>query len=328
MLLGVPPARLALRFLFLLATRRLASSSYVSPKKQTRESKSIQINDFSRHKLHHVDDAFGIFDGSVTKALDLGSVPGNWLEYTKKRLYEIHHIHDGKFLETCHILGFDVLFDPPVSETSGMQGNIFSQKVQDNIVNHFKELAFRRKQAQRNKNDGLQQSYLAREQQEMLLEQHFDELTSKMDNLSLDLGFGDYQPEVILSDLAPPFMQMRGFYNNTNSRPYLRTGTNDQLKRTLTEPEKLSIDLAEAALLLACRLLKKGGKLVIRLLRVNFNDPELLQLQHRLERVFSQVHPWNRHVSYKLPINRTDELFFICLDKKETTADKRKVFGP
>lgn len=313
---------------FFCSTRLLASSSYAGSKKETRESKSTQINDFSRNKLHHVDNAFGIFDASVNKVLDLGNVPGNWLEFAKNRLSAIHNTREGKFLEKCHILGFDILFDPPISETSAMQGNIFSQKAQNGIVNHFKELAFRRKQIFRNEDDQLQQSYLAREQQEMLLEQHFDELTAKMDSLALDLRFGDYQPQVILSDLAQPFMQMRGFYNNTNSRPYLRTGTNEQLKKILTEPEKLSIDLAEATLLLACRLLKKGGKLVIRLVRVDFNDPELLQLQKRLERVFDKVHAWNRHAFYELPRIRTDELFFVCLDKKKTTANKHEVFGP
>lgn len=119
-----------------------------------------------------------------------------------------------------------------------------------------------------------------------------------------------YKPDLILADLFKPFMQQSGFFNNTNSRPYNRFNTTDALNKPITNPAKASIDLNDAALHLACNVLKQGGTFVTRLSQIDSSDPEVEIFENRLKKVFNNVNRRDGDHGCK-------ELFFVARDKKE-----------
>lgn len=306
-----------------------------SKKTTSRQERIDRANLGNRSKLQQLDNKFGIFNKKVTRVLDLGYVPGNWTEFARQRLCQVHDIEEENFHKTCHILGFDILFGTPPQGVSSMQGNIYSKSAHKLISTHFKDIALRKEvEVLKTKNEDLEefrQSYFFKEQNETLIEQQVSELSEDMNELTLQDVQGkskshlDYKPHLILSDLSAPFMQDKGFFNNTNTKPYLRIGANSVLNRPITEEEKASIDLADAALVLACDVLAKGGCLVLRLSKINDNDPEIDLLQSRLAKVFNRVHTWNRDVSYDRQ-NKPSDSFFVCLDKIDDVCNKKDVF--
>lgn len=316
------------------------------PIKLTRREKIERINLQSHTKLYYIDDKFKIFNENVTKVVDLGCVPGNWSQFAKNRLCEVHGLEEEDFKKKCSLLGVDILFGTPSRGTSYIQGNLYSKLTHYNIIHHFKELAVRQRlpNVYSNKDqEADNNSYLAKEQDQSFYSQ-LDELTLDMENLSLEdqrlkfmsnLTPEDYQPDLVLSDLSAPFLQDQGFFNNTNTRPYIRTGTNEGLKKIIVEPMKTSIDLADSCLLLCCSLLKREGNLILRLSVVDLNDPELKLLQNRLEKVFQSVIRWTKnnfdcthHSKEETPVPEINELFFICHNKFEHIADIYDVFIP
>lgn len=316
------------------------------PVKVTRQEQIDRTNLASHGKLYYIDQKFDIFNDKVTKVVDLGFVPGNWSQFSKSRLCQVHQLLEEDFSKKCHILAVDLLFGTPALGTSSIQGNIYSKFTHQRIIHHFKEIAIRKQllnsQEQVLMNEE-ENSYFVREQDQTFFDQ-LDDITTNLDNLNLQnqktqllaaLQPHHYQPDLILSDLSAPFLQDQGFFNNTNTRPYIRTGSNEGLKEVIIDPLKTSIDLADAALLLSCSALKKGGAIVLRLSKVDHIDPELKLLYQRLARVFHNVDTWS-NVDYPKVIqdphlaqsSRFDEKIFVCTDKIEDIADKREVFKP
>lgn len=296
-------------------------------KAPSRQEKIDRVNFQTLNKLQEVDKAFSIFDESVTKIVDLGFVPGNWCGYARDRLGDLHKVEKDKVHEVCHILGFDLLFSQPPAGVSSMQGNIFSKTAHQKMMDYFKNLAFQKKiMGSKNYPSGdFQQSYF------------FKEIEENSGNIDItnekDQGNGlaelvkdlDYKPQLILSDLSAPLMQQSGFFNNTSTKPYLRAGSNPILSRPMVEVDgKSSIDLADASLVLACDLLRQGGTMVLRLVKVDNHDRELELLLKRLSKVFRFVKSWHYHETPFVYKNR--ELFCVCKDKMEDSSDKRWVF--
>lgn len=308
----------------------------LNSKTPSRQELIDRVNMRNRSKLQDVDNEFGIFNAGVTRVLDLGFVPGNWSEYTRYRLCQVHGIDEEKFHEKCHILGFDILFGTPPLGISTMQGNIFSKSAHELVRMHFKDIAVRTavKSNKMNKEgmNEFQQSYFFEEQSESLIEQQLNELSQHFDKLTIsnaayEKGKGvDYKPNLILSDLSAPFMQDKGFFNNTNTKPYLRTGANPILSRTITDEAKASIDSADATLVLACDVLKKGGNLVLRLSKVDPDDTEIPLLHSRLDKVFNHVYTWNRTNLFDEQSYKPQDAFYVCLDKMDDVCDKKQVF--
>lgn len=303
-----------------------------SKTKPSRQERIDRVNMRNRSKLQDLDNEFGIFNSGVTKVLDLGFVPGNWSEFARYRLCQVHGIDEDKFHEKCHILGFDILFSTPPLGVSCMQGNIFSKSAHDLIVMHFKDIALRKtvqsKDSDKNEVDEFQQSYYFKEQTESLIEQQVIDLSQGFGLLALtnkekEIG---YKPDLILSDLSAPFMQEKGFFNNTNTKPYLRTAANPILSRTITDEEKAAIDSADAALILACDVLRKGGTLILRLSKVDPDDAEISLLQSRLDKVFNHVYKWNRASFFDEQSYKPQDVFYVCMDKTEDECDKKRVF--
>lgn len=302
---------------------KVAGKTKTQPSRQERIDRA---NMRTWSKLEELDGEYGVFSGRVRRVLDLGFVPGNWSEFARQRLCQIHGVAEEKFHEQCHILGVDILFGTPPAGVSAMQGNIFSKGTHELAAAHFKELALRRA-VEGAKPKAADDSYYSKEQNESLIDQQVSEIAGDLDRLAVSPATAlDYKPDLILSDLSAPFMQQKGFFNNTNTRPYLRTGANPILRRPFSDDDKVSIDLADAALVLACDLLRKGGNMVLRLAKVKLDDPELDLLETRLDRVFVNVHKWNRRGLYDTESAPPDDLFYVCMDKRDDVANKKAVF--
>lgn len=317
--------------------KRCAWSGGNTDKVSSRQQKINDVNMTSQSKLYHIDNKFHIFNDQVTRVLDLGYVPGNWLEFAKFRLCSVYGLEEIDINDKCDLLGFDLLFDTPPLGTSSIQGNIFSKTSHKSIIQFFKDSALRRKEEnikKLSKVDELNKSYFVKEQTEIEM------IESHMTNLKLDDEL-DYKPQLILSDLAMPFNQERGYFNNTNTRPYLRFSSNEVLSRPMTEKVKSAIDLADATLVLTCDLLKDGGNLVLRLPAVDKDDDEFSVLLNRCRKLFSTVSSWPQPLETFLKQNpivqqndptayrarssaKYRELFLICQDKKD--IDKLSVF--
>lgn len=114
----------------------------------TRREVSALMNMDIQLKLYTIDTKYGVFHEGVSSVLDLGYVPGNWMEYTKARLIHLHGSEKDRIEDLlpkgCHILGFDVLFSSPPTGVSTMQGNIYSKMAHRNVLNHFQEVALTR----------------------------------------------------------------------------------------------------------------------------------------------------------------------------------------
>ncbi|WEJ97343.1 2' O-ribose methyltransferase [Yamadazyma tenuis] len=273
----------------------------------------------SQSKLYHINEEFQIFNRHVTKILDLGYVPGNWLEFSKLKMCEVHGLPEDQINSRCHFLGFDILMSPPPPYTSSMQGNVFSKAAHKQIIDHFKELALREKLIEPETDS--QNSYFVNEQTDSRIDEELEKLETGLRELRISANEGPgwhYKPDLILSDLSLPFIQDKGFYHNTQTKPHMRLANNPGLNEPVFNKQKSSIDMADVSLLLSCELLKQHGNLVIRMASVDLEDPELEVLSQRLERVFSRVEE-------RQP-GTEDEIFFICLDKKEDAIDKSVIF--
>lgn len=317
--------------------RRSAWSGGNTEKVSSRQQKIHDINMTSQSKLYHIDNKFNIFNDRVTRVLDLGYVPGNWLEFAKFRLCSVYGLEEIDINDKCDLLGFDLLFGTPPLGTSSIQGNIYSKTSHESMAQFFKDAALRRKDEDMknlSKVDELNKSYFVKEQTEIeMIESHMTEL-----KLEPEL---DYKPQLILSDLAMPFNQEKGYFNNTNTRPYLRFGSNEVLNRPMTEKVKSAIDLADATLVLTSDLLNNGGNLVLRLPAVDKDDEEFQIVLQRCRKLFKRVSSWPQPLeiflkeSHIIPqkdptayrarsVAKYRELFLICQDKRD--IDKLSIF--
>ncbi|KAK6466055.1 FtsJ-like methyltransferase-domain-containing protein [Scheffersomyces coipomensis] len=300
-------------------------------KKLSRQQKIDQLNEKTQSKLVKLDHQFKIFHKDIKKVIDVGYMPGNWTQYCKFRLRQIHHLEEDKFQQKCHILGFDILFGTPPPGISTIQGNIFSKMAHKQILNHFKEIELRNismnaiKYIKNSEDQDFQNSYFYKELNETLLEHEVERLESLVKGQNLHnqreiinkiLKNVDYRTDLVLSDLSKPYLQQSGFYSQTYTRPYLRFNANSPLNRPITDPFKASIDLADAALMLACNALKPGATFVVRLNPIYAYDGELKLYQDKLEKVFNDVVAWHPDDEV-VDDTEVREVFFICQNKKK-----------
>ncbi|CUM62598.1 uncharacterized protein PRCAT00000150001 [Priceomyces carsonii] len=307
----------------------------VGGKKPSRQELIDMTNMMTQSKLFRLDSEFNIFDQSITRVLDLGSVPGNWAFFSQNRLCQIHSIDLEKFQEKCHIAGFDILVGESLPGISSIQGNIYSKMSHHNILLHFQEIAVKKEIKYSTSLEQTvypqEQSYFAKEQEDSVVEQDLESITDGVHSLSIrdsliktktpssrTEGYKNipYKPQLVLSDLSVPLMQQSGFFSNTVSRPHLRFGAKEALNKPIVDPLKAPIDLADAALLLCSNILAPTGRFVLRLYKTDPGDPELDLLHDRLLKVFNKVHKWGESVG-NVNSSSNEELFFVCFDKKE-----------
>lgn len=295
----------------------------------TRKEKIEGLNHIARSKLYQLDTRFDLFNEKVSNVVDLGYAPGNWLSYARDALLVAHNIDPERIYQKCTLVGLDIVIGNHPLGSFTTQGNIFSKLAHKNVTKLLKEHAYRRLAVQ----NGILQHTGNKGNGEFTLDSEMAKISEMFLNLDINdealesiMSIQDYQANLVLSDMSNPFLQDKGFFNNTTSRPYIRSSTNPALRHHTSDPLKSSIDTADAALLLCCDVLAKGGTFLIRLSRVDLADPELLLLEQRLKKTFLEVNKWNPEgvtESEKLIIL---ELYFVCKHKTEHIADKYEVF--
>lgn len=307
------------------AIRHALSSKWPS----TRQQKIDATNSNAAHTLARIESRFPIFLAQTTKVVDLGFAPGNWLTYARDRLASIHNVDVAKIHRSCTLVGLDLLFATPPRGTHTTQGNVYSQGVQNNVMTLLKEAALRRLESDLRETPEVDDLYLDKEAR---LERDFAAVPSQFGEadrrrpLMNLLGYSSWQADVVLSDLGPPFLQDKGFYNNTHSKPYIRSRTNTALRQTITEPGKSSLDLADAALIFCCDKLVKGGKFVVSVRSVDLADPEVLLFESRLQLVFHKVSRWSTSEAFSSEMLKPHDLYFLCGGKKDYVIRKEDVF--
>lgn len=295
----------------------------------TRKEKIEGLNHIARSKLYQLDTRFDIFNEKVTNVVDLGYAPGNWLSYARDALLAAHDIEPEKIYQKCTLVGLDIVVGNHPQGSFTTQGNIFSKLAHRNVTKLLKEHAYRRLAVQNSvlqNTDTKGNGEFTLDSEMAKISEMFLNLDIKDEALESIMSIQDYQANLVMSDMTNPFLQDKGFFNNTTSRPYIRSSTNSALRHHTSDPLKSSIDTADAALLLCCDVLAKGGSFLIRLSRVDLADPELSLFEQRLKRTFAQVNKWNSEgvtESDKLIIL---ELYFVCKHKTEHIADKYEVF--
>lgn len=286
--------------------------------KPTRQQKIAEAGFSAYSAIAALNHRYQLFNPNVTKVVDLGFAPGHWLTFARDALVLVHNVPIEEIHSTCTLIGLDILFAQPPMGTISTQGNIYSQAAHTAIEGLLKDAAFRRLR-------GIlaPDSYVAKESAESELEEQVSSLTRAFGDLSVDgsldqlMGPKMYQADVVMADLGAPFLQDLGFFNNTHTKPYIRTG------RRLHTP-KSTIDMAEAALLLCCTALGKNGTFVVRLAGVELEDVELELLELRLRIVFNTVSRWAPSGARLLGLG---ELYFVGEGKRAYKADKYEVFG-
>lgn len=163
------------------------------------------------------------------------------MSYLVDRVCQIHNVEDAK-LHTIgvHVLGFDILFKNPPLGTSSIQGNIFSKLSHQNVMQHFQEIASKQKQHQFHSevNDEINhKSYFAQEIDESLLTKSMGELSISERTKSVSLE-NNWKVDLVISDLARPGRQQSGFYDYTETNPYLRYNNNKGLNHSIVNPKR------------------------------------------------------------------------------------------
>lgn len=290
------------------------ASTFTKPTRQQRIDEAA----FSAYSvIAALNHRYNLFHPKVTKVVDLGFAPGHWLAYARDTLLNAHNVPLEEIHNTCTLIGLDILFARPPTGTISTQGNIYSQSAHTAVEQLLKDAAFRRLRG-----STTLESYVAKESAETELEQEVSSLTRAFGDLHVDssldrlMGPKMYQADVVMADLGVPFLQELGFFNNTHTKPYIRTGRKPHSPKSV-------IDMAEAALLFCCTALGKNGKFVVRLAGVHSEDIELKLLELRLEKVFGTVSQWMPNGVGLLGMG---DLYFVGEQKKAYTADKYEVF--
>lgn len=308
--------------LHILRTKRLYARKPGSRDEQIKEQ-----DRFSHMSISQLDKEFDLFNDTVTRMVDLGFAPGNWLLYAQKRLSEVYSVEPHKLNTICTVVGFDILFCQAPKGTYSIQGNIYSQNAHSNILDLLKKRTYILEEAR--KKSKLNSESSTKDN----IEADITRLASKVSSLTIenklayfdqDMDLGRYQADLILSDLTTAFLQRDGFFNNTMAKPFIRSRENELLRQPLVNPHEAHLDLADAAMLLCCDSLAKNGTFVLRLADVRPGDQGLGLLQRRLEKMFQSVERWRfNHVDPRLSLK---EVFFICKKKLHKTYDKYDLF--
>lgn len=107
-------------------------------------------------------------------------------------------------------------------------------------MQHFQEIASKQKQHQFHSevNDEINhKSYFAQEIDESLLTKSMGELSISERTKSVSLE-NNWKVDLVISDLARPGRQQSGFYDYTETNPYLRYNNNKGLNHSIVNPKR------------------------------------------------------------------------------------------
>lgn len=302
-------------------------------KKSSKRSENVKIENFNNtSRIKHLDRRFNILNGSHRRILDLGYVPGNWITYIRNRMAKIHNIDPDKVNKKCHILGFDFMFGAPPAGVSAIQGNIFSKSAQSLIIDYFKEAAWMELKHKLilQEDEVNPRSYFSKEQdEEVFINEireielglnHYSTSPEKINELTKkrDLLLPDYRIDLVFQDLGKPGYQNFGFYSNSVSMPYIKYSHYESLNFAFENPNKANFDFLDASLILNCKLLKPGGKFVVRMNEVDPNDKEFELVREKLLKIFNSVLEVNNYATDNdKSLVQSFEKYFICDSKKD-----------
>lgn len=274
----------------------------------SRSAKHENLKSRAAFKLLQVDQKYRIFHSSGGKPMnvvDLGAAPGAWNQVA---------------LERCpansKILGVDILPYQPPRGVSSMQANILSKRTHEQIRDFFASSEKQQSRPEQFEDIEISTSLGSKftvTEAKILAEKEEKKEDTKRPAKPTTLY--DRPIDVVLSDMYVPYIQVSGFANATTNNPYIRMANTSGLS---VRDHGMSMDLCDAALIVAIDLLRKGGKLVMKF----FTGDSDKNLEKRLRLVFNKVHRFKPKASH----TSSKECYFVCLGKKENYVDKLQVF--
>lgn len=280
----------------------------------SRQARVLQASSNARSVLSQAHAAHRLFNPTVHSVVDFGYSPGNWLLFARDALADCHHVTPEKCASVLSLVGVDKIHTTAPPGTFCTQGNIFSKNTHSNIVSILKDNAYRQFRERMEKTDGDRSPFdyvsgINHEEDLIGARLEWERVTSHR----------QWQADVVLSDLGPPFLQTYGFYANTISQPHIRSAVHLHLR------DQHPVDLADAALVFCCDHLRRGGSFFVRLPLLvaadGLPDPDVVLFRARLRRMFANVHEWPAR-----DVLLSDQ-YFLALGKADHVADKRMVFS-
>ncbi|VUG19918.1 MRM2 [Brettanomyces bruxellensis] len=268
----------------------------------SREAKHENLKSRAAFKLLQIDQQFKLFHspgGVPLNVVDLGAAPGAW-----------NQVALDKCPRQSKILGVDILPYQPPRGVSSMQANILSKRTHENIRNFF--------QKKDNKS---------------MMEEFEDVEITTVGGKKLTVTEGTIQGanSASIDTYSRPQDKSPGSNQPVDSEQekHLEEAKNwpvdvvlsDMMANTsglAVRDHEMSMDLCDAALIVAIDLLKKNGKLVIKF----FTGVQDKYLEQRLKVVFHKVQRFKPSACRR----ESKECYFVCLGKKSYYVDKLIVF--
>ncbi|ODV61414.1 uncharacterized protein ASCRUDRAFT_17416, partial [Ascoidea rubescens DSM 1968] len=235
--------------------------------------------------------------------VDLGFAPGTWTKLAiQKTKYFNPSTDTFESINNAKILGVDILPSQPPNGASAIQGNIFSKHLHLSIKNFFLYKSIQKIINQESIHESNQKyNKNLHEKTQQLNQETIQETVQEKPQFPVDL---------ILSDLNSPWDQdTYKYWSTTVTDPSLNLRTFPPL---LIDNIYKTVDLFDAALLLAIDILKQNGSFVARL--CSSNEDQLIN--SRLKKVFEEVHY----------IKISKDVIFVCKKKKDGPISKLHVF--
>ncbi|KAH3903485.1 related to Ribosomal RNA methyltransferase MRM2, mitochondrial [Saccharomycodes ludwigii] len=267
------------------------------------QAKVENLRSRAAYKLIELDDKFKFFDKSKQQnILDLGFAPGAWSQVAR--------VKTNRFSK---IFGVDILPCQPPTGVSSIQGNILSRRTHDLIRLFFS------REIKLNKIDKIHEDY-----------GYFEDLTEKENNLyhnnpqlegETETLCNENLPEImkqpidlVMSDMYVPWPQISGYWAQTTNTPYYRMANTTGVA---IKDHYMSMDLCDAALVVACDLLKTNGNFICKL----YTGKEDNLLEKRMKKIFNKV----QRFKPKTCRDESKEIYLVGLKKKKN-VDKMEVF--
>lgn len=261
----------------------------------TRAARHENLKSRAAFKLLQLDERFGIFHGDhPLNVVDLGAAPGAWNQVALERCPK-----------RSRILGVDILPYQPPRGVSAMQANILSKRTHEQIRQFF---------SFKGDNSTVEEMEITTGSGESITVT----TTSVAETAAVDdtpTPQYKYPLDLVLSDMYVPFAQVTGYSISTTNTPYYRMANTSGLA---VRDHAMSMDLCDAALIVAIDLLKTGGTLVIKFFTGNLDQ----DLEKRLLKVFKKVHRFKPAASR----SESKECYFVC-QGKYPDVDKVEVFS-
>lgn len=265
----------------------------------TKKAKLQGFKSRAAFKLIEIDDKFHLFkQNEAQNVLDLGFAPGAWSQVAYDRTKP-----------NGTVLGVDILPCQPPKGISSIQANILSKKTHELIRMFFSP------PNEINKHNTLNQEYdqFQHIPEERKLNKSINNPVNDSFSKSLT-SIEKFPLDVIISDMYEPCSQTTGFWNNFTNKIYNRMANTTGVA---IKDHYMSMDLCDAALIVAVNLLKPGGSFTCKL----YTGKEDKLLEYRLKKVFKKVYRFKPNSSR----GESKELYFVGIDKFKN-VDKLKVF--